>query len=155
MFEYVTQRANSETLMAFQIETAGALSCVEEICALPGVDVCFIGPGDLATDMGLVREVGLPACFQHPEFLDAERRVAAACRANSVVAGYWLGVMTLEPAVELGFRFFVVDGDVAAVQAVCEASLAEKRRIVSELTLEHLDKGGAAQDSPSKTNKAG
>merc|ERR1719230_78040 len=32
LFDYVTNRGNKETMMAFQIETAGALNCVEEIC---------------------------------------------------------------------------------------------------------------------------
>lgn len=90
LFDYVCNRGNKETILAFQIETAGALKEVDEICAVPGVDVAFIGPGDLATDMGLVAKHGMPACWGQPEFAEAEKAVAKACEKHGVVAGYWV-----------------------------------------------------------------
>lgn len=44
--------ANPEILLAVMIETVKAVEKAEEILSLPGVDCCFIGPGDLAIDMG-------------------------------------------------------------------------------------------------------
>jgi len=130
LFEYVTTRGNAETMMAFQIETAGALNCVEDICAVPGVDVAFIGPGDLATDMGLVAKHGMPACWGTPEFAEAEKRVAAACKASGVVAGYWNSDLKAKGA--LGFRFFVAGGDVAAMQQALASTLDEKKKEAAE-----------------------
>jgi len=125
LFDYVQNRGNKETMMAFQIETAGALNCVEEICAVPGVDVAFIGPGDLATDMGLVSKYSMPDCWGSDEFKAAEKRVAAACAANGVVAGYWNS--DLKAKGELGFRFFVTGGDVHAMQMALAKDLGDKR----------------------------
>lgn len=44
--EYL-QQANGTILTMVQIETQEALNEVEEIAAVPGVDVLFIGPFDL------------------------------------------------------------------------------------------------------------
>jgi 2-keto-3-deoxy-L-rhamnonate aldolase RhmA len=43
LFEYASTRGNAETIMCFQIETAGALKNIKEICAVPGIDIAFIG----------------------------------------------------------------------------------------------------------------
>src|SRR6516165_12105575 len=45
------RRANAETFIAIQIEHADAVSEVEAIAALPGVDVLFVGPADLSQSM--------------------------------------------------------------------------------------------------------
>ena len=98
---------------------------IKEICAVPGIDIAFIGPGDLATDMGLVRQHGMPACWGVPEFKEAEKEIAEACKASGVVAGYWSS--DLKAKGELGFRFFVVNADIHAMQAALATQLAEKR----------------------------
>lgn len=46
------QRLNREIGLMAQIETSRAIQNVEEICAVPGVDV-FIGPADLAASLGV------------------------------------------------------------------------------------------------------
>ncbi|MEI7446128.1 MAG: aldolase/citrate lyase family protein, partial [Burkholderiales bacterium] len=48
------QKANAETFIAIQIEHKDAVEEVEQIAALPGVDVLFVGPADLSQSMGLV-----------------------------------------------------------------------------------------------------
>jgi len=132
LFEYVQERGNAETILAFQIETDGALQCVEDICKVPGVDIAFIGPGDLATDMGLVTKYGMPGCWGSEEFQAAEKRVAAACKDAGVVAGYWNP--DIKGKGELGFRFFVLNADVHAMQAALATELSQKRETMKELT---------------------
>lgn len=51
MREYV-ERSNAETLVCVQLEHAAALERVDEILAVEGVDVFFIGPSDLSQSMG-------------------------------------------------------------------------------------------------------
>ncbi|KAF2204869.1 Phosphoenolpyruvate/pyruvate domain-containing protein [Delitschia confertaspora ATCC 74209] len=46
------QQANDSILTIVQIETASALEAVEDIAALPGVDVLLIGPFDLGNNIG-------------------------------------------------------------------------------------------------------
>src|SRR3546814_9079528 len=49
--------ANSQILVAVQIETAEGLANVEAIAAVDGIDVIFVGPADLAVSLGVFREV--------------------------------------------------------------------------------------------------
>jgi len=46
------QKANSKLLTILQIETGEAVEHVEEIAAVDGVDVLFIGPLDLTVNLG-------------------------------------------------------------------------------------------------------
>ena len=47
-----TEEANRSTTCAVMIESAKALSHVEEIAAVPGVDQLFVGPNDLSLSLG-------------------------------------------------------------------------------------------------------
>jgi len=49
--EYIEQ-ANNEILVAVQIEHVDALAYVEEIAAVDGIHVIFVGPNDLCASMG-------------------------------------------------------------------------------------------------------
>lgn len=49
--EYV-QRANAETLVVVQIETATAVAALPEMLDVAGVDAYFIGPNDLSQSLG-------------------------------------------------------------------------------------------------------
>ncbi|KAI0151863.1 HpcH/HpaI aldolase/citrate lyase family protein [Xylariaceae sp. FL1272] len=51
MTEYL-QFANTSLLTMVQIETQEALDAVEEIAAVPGIDVLFVGPFDLGNNIG-------------------------------------------------------------------------------------------------------
>ena len=92
----------------------------------------YAGPGDLAADMGLVREHGVPDCWGTEAFANAEKRVAAACKANGKIAGYWNS--DLEKKSALGFSFFVVDGDLMSMQMALSKSIAEKRERLAAIT---------------------
>ncbi len=89
----VMDAADAERLVVIQIETREALARVDEIAAVPGVDVLFVGPNDLAI------ELGVPGPPSQPELVEAIERVAAAARA----AGIWSAVQM--NTVELAARF--------------------------------------------------
>jgi len=131
LFDYVNERGNKETIVAAQIETKDALENIEGICAVPGLDIAFIGPGDLSVDMGLAKEVGLPACFGHEKFKAAEKTIAETCKKHGVVAGYWSSAIEEKGA--MGFRFLVVDGDVASMQGALTQGLEEKKKLIADL----------------------
>lgn len=46
------ERANAESLVCAQLESAAAIGNAREILAVPGIDVFFIGPSDLSQSMG-------------------------------------------------------------------------------------------------------
>jgi 4-hydroxy-2-oxoheptanedioate aldolase len=52
--------AEAEICVIVQIESAGALSRIEEIASVEGVDAVFIGPSDLAASMGHIGNAAHP-----------------------------------------------------------------------------------------------
>jgi 2-keto-3-deoxy-L-rhamnonate aldolase RhmA len=73
--------ANERTLIVAQIETAVGLENVEQIAAVDGIDVLWIGHFDLSNFMGI------PGRFEDPRFDDAMRRIALAAREHGKAAG--------------------------------------------------------------------
>lgn len=69
--EYI-QRANAETLVVLQVETAEAVERLPEILTVPGVDVIFIGPTDLSNSLGR------PGDLQHAAVQKALQRIVGA-----------------------------------------------------------------------------
>jgi 4-hydroxy-2-oxoheptanedioate aldolase len=66
--------ANDGVTVAVQIESRSGVENVEKIAAVPGIDVLFIGPFDLAKQMGVTR------CGEEHEA--AIQRVLAAAHAS-------------------------------------------------------------------------
>jgi 2-dehydro-3-deoxyglucarate aldolase/4-hydroxy-2-oxoheptanedioate aldolase len=67
------ERANRETFVAVQIETAGALEEVEDIAAIDGVDLLFVGPSDLSQALGDIGQIN------NERNVNALNKIAAAC----------------------------------------------------------------------------
>ena len=116
-------RANEEICVQVQIETRRAVERIEEIAAVDGVDGLFIGPSDLAADLG---HLGHSA---HPEVRavidDALRRIARSGKAAGILAPleadarHWLG---------LGATFVAVGSDLGILARQSEALAAKFAR---------------------------
>ena len=91
--DYVCQ-SNLETLVVVQVESAEGVANVEELVAVDGVDVIFIGPTDLSHSLG---HVGDPS---HPEVQAAMNRVADVVTASSKT----LGIFVANPADAVTWR---------------------------------------------------
>ncbi len=74
-------KANAETLLLVQIETAAGLGAVEEIAAVDGIDVLWIGQFDLTASLGI------PGEFDTELYRDAVGRIVAAARASGKHVG--------------------------------------------------------------------
>lgn len=72
MTSYV-ERANAETFVGIQLETARAIESAAEIASIPDVDLLFVGPADLSQVMGV------PGQFEHPKCLEAIERIGRIC----------------------------------------------------------------------------
>ncbi|MBU3891045.1 HpcH/HpaI aldolase/citrate lyase family protein [Methylosinus sp. KRF6] len=70
--------ANAEILVAVMIEDREGVEAIDEIVAVPGVDLVIEGAIDLS------QSYGAPAQAQHPDVLTAVAHVAACCRAAGV-----------------------------------------------------------------------
>ncbi len=63
-----------------QIESAAAVAAADEIAAIDGVDVLFIGPRDLSHDLGVPGDITAPAYVEALDtVLAAARRHGKAC----------------------------------------------------------------------------
>jgi 2-keto-3-deoxy-L-rhamnonate aldolase RhmA len=73
-------RADDEVLTVVQIESARAVEQVEEIAALDGVDVLFVGPRDLSHDLGVPGDVTAPSYLAALDRVhDAASKFGKAC----------------------------------------------------------------------------
>jgi len=103
--EYLDE-ADDNVLTIVQIETPEAVDNVDEIAAVEGVDVLFVGPLDLSVSMGIPRQ------FDHPDFIAALDRVLGACKAHNKVPGILTPTHELaENWTKKGFAFLVVGAD--------------------------------------------
>lgn len=120
--DYTTQ-ANRETFLVVQIETPQALENAAAIAAVPGVDVLFIGPADLA-----LRLECSPA-VSDPKMMEAQRKVAVAAQQHGKAWGRPVG--TAEDAriiVEQGAQLVAMGSDFSALLSHfshCSAALDE------------------------------
>jgi 2-keto-3-deoxy-L-rhamnonate aldolase RhmA len=111
-----TQALNDATMVVVMMETLEALEHVEEIAAVDGVDMLFIGTNDLTTEMGQMNN------FDHPRVRDAYERTIAACRRNGKHVG--IGGLASRPDliaeyVRLGARFVSTGTDLGFLLGAC------------------------------------
>jgi 4-hydroxy-2-oxoheptanedioate aldolase len=74
--ERYIQEANMETFVVIQIEEESALRQVDEIAAVEGVQVIFLGPGDFSSLGGFAGQ------WDHPRLVEACEQIAAAARRH-------------------------------------------------------------------------
>lgn len=103
--DYMTH-VNQETYMAIQIEDLEAVDAIDEIAAVPGFELFFVGAGDLSVGYGV------PGQPRHAKVMKAIEKVAAAAAAN----GKWWGlpIASIDEAKQftaMGGRFFNYGGD--------------------------------------------
>ncbi|PQM26290.1 4-hydroxy-2-oxovalerate aldolase [Sphingopyxis lindanitolerans] len=107
--------ANSQILVAVQIETAEGLANVEAIAAVDGIDVIFVGPADLAVSLGVFREVfGSAVGADGKTRLDvAIAAIAAAARSHGRQLGTFVPQASeIDRWTAAGFHFLILGSDV-------------------------------------------
>ena len=95
------EEANADLLTLIQIELAAALDIVDRIAATEGVDGLYIGPGDLAVDLGV------PGQWNSPKLHEAFRTVAAATqRHGKILACHCDWVKDMPMLRQIGVQMF-------------------------------------------------
>jgi 4-hydroxy-2-oxoheptanedioate aldolase len=112
--------ANERSFVAIQIETLQALEECDQIAAIEGVDLLFIGPSDLSQALGATGD------FMHEDCIAAIKKVAAACEKH----GKTFGAVTTTPEhahmlAEFGCKMISPTNDIrtfnAGIKAVKES----------------------------------
>lgn len=111
--------ANVEVCLLVQVESRKGLAAIEEIASVDGVDGIFIGPSDLAADMG---HLGKPS---HPEVKaaveDGIQRIRAAGKPAGVLS---FDRAMVETYIGLGVSFAAVGADVTLLTQAARALAA-------------------------------
>jgi 2-keto-3-deoxy-L-rhamnonate aldolase RhmA len=116
------ERSRGQVFGIAQIEHPDAVEAVEEIAAIDGIDVLFVGPSDLSYSMGRFRE------FEHPQFRSAIERVVGAATATGKTAGIFLGSADEVPrALADGFRMIGIGSDGGYMMQAARATVAAAR----------------------------
>jgi 2-keto-3-deoxy-L-rhamnonate aldolase RhmA len=76
----------------------------------------------------LTNSMGIPAQFEHPTYLDAIKRVVAACNAHGKAAGIMSGsVADAQLSLSQGFRAIAYSGDLWLYQQALREGLTAIR----------------------------
>ena len=115
--------ANENNFLIAQVEDPAVVDHIEEIAAIDGVDVLFVGPGDLTLSLGIAGQQ------DHPEVQEIMRRVVRACQDHGKVAGIASSLAQIPEQMEMGFRLFSAASDFRAVLNGLRAARSELEAI--------------------------
>lgn len=123
--DYV-QRVNEELCLIVQVETSNAIDNIPGIASVAGVDAIFIGPSDLAADMGHIGDAG---------HADVQREIARGlelCREHSMPAGILAPLQVqAEHWLDAGFAFIAVASDMGLLTRQADAKAEHFRALVA------------------------
>jgi len=107
-FKDYVDHANAQVSLVLQIEHIDAVTQLDEILAVPGIDALFVGPFDLSSSMGLIGDV------KHPAVRAAIDDVRTRCAARQMP----LGIFATSPegaaeALAGGYGFVAMGSELA------------------------------------------
>lgn len=107
--DYLTT-ADDEICLLLQVESMAGIAALDDILGLEGVDGIFVGPADLAADMGHMGQPNVPEV--QAVVVDALTRINTAGKAS--------GILTSDPVLlqqyrEIGVNFLAVGSDVGVL----------------------------------------
>jgi 4-hydroxy-2-oxoheptanedioate aldolase len=94
---------HGEILVGLMIESPEAIENLDDMLAnVPGIGFCLIGEGDLSQALGYPRQ------YEHPEVLDAMRRIVEVCHKHNVPVGNpHTNAKNVERLLQEGYRFLM------------------------------------------------
>ncbi|XRM38755.1 hypothetical protein ABZX51_002152 [Aspergillus tubingensis] len=123
--EYLTH-ANDNVVIIVQIESRMAVENCAAIAAVPGIDMLFVGPNDLASSLGYF-------ALDHaqiPEVQEATDRVLQAAKGAGKYAGHFaLSADVAAAKYHQGFDFVNFGADIVALTSWMSAELTRLRRL--------------------------
>ncbi len=100
----------NDFVVGIQIETADALSNLDDILSVPGVDVALVGNDDLSLGMGI------PTQFDKPEYIETVKGIIASCNKHGVLPGIACGdPVKIKYWKDQGMRLFWAAFDVVSI----------------------------------------
>lgn len=122
IFDYLAE-ANASIVVAVQVETAEGLANVEAIAATEGVDVVFVGPGDLSVSLDAYRPDGAQ------KLAKAIEKIIAAAAKQGKTAGIFCGkAEDVGRWADKGASFFILASDTMFLGAGVADSVGAARK---------------------------
>ncbi|MGH1465942.1 MAG: aldolase/citrate lyase family protein [Cognatishimia sp.] len=119
--DYLTT-ARDEICLIVQIESRAGLAALDDILAVEGVDGVFLGPSDLAADLGYIGQASAPEVKQ--AVLDAMNKIVSSGKAG--------GILTMDAELQrdcrdIGATFIATEIDVTLFAKAMRASAQTAR----------------------------
>jgi len=125
--------ANENVICALQVETADCIKNINEIAAVPGVDLLFLGQNDLCMSMGLYEKYQFPDMYFSDELQEATNKLRAAAKKNNVILGIFLfGTDRVGEFLEKDFSLFSVGNDLHHVLTQAGAYVGDVEKVSKE-----------------------
>ena len=115
--------ADDQICLLVQVESRAGLAALDDILAVEGVDGVFVGPADLAADMGHLGDAMQPPV--QAAIMDALRRISASGKAAGILSTR--DDMT-EAALAAGARFVAVGIDISMLLESARSTAARWSR---------------------------
>jgi 4-hydroxy-2-oxoheptanedioate aldolase len=113
------EKANEEICVVLMIEDTEAVRRIAEICTVPGIDVLFIGPNDLASSLGV------PGGYdnRHPDHVAAVGQVLDTARRFNIPAGIHCGSADeVNRRIEQGFQWMPIVSDTRFLSGAAQSA---------------------------------
>ena len=124
---------NNNGIVALQVETADCIKNIDEIAAVPGVDILFLGQNDLCMSMGLYEKYEFPHMYTSPELNAATTALVNAAKKNNIILGLFLfGTARVGEFLDKGFTFISIGNDLHHVLTQAGAYVVDVERIAKE-----------------------
>ena len=124
---------NNNAIVALQVETADCIKNIEEIAAVPGVDMLFLGQNDLCMSMGLYEKYVFPEMYTSPELQEATDKLRAAAKKNGLILGLFLfGTSRVAEFLAKDFTFISVGNDLHHILTQSSAYVKDVEAIAKD-----------------------
>jgi 4-hydroxy-2-oxoheptanedioate aldolase len=113
------KRANEDLLLAIQVETAAAVAALDSLLEVDGVDMIFVGPGDLGCSLGIEDPTSAVLQGIVESIITQSRehgRMAGVWAANTADAARWR---------DAGAELVILGSDLIWLARGVQAALAE------------------------------
>lgn len=111
--------SNEHKFVMAQIEDKEAIEYIEEIAKIEGIDIIFVGPGDLS------QSFGIPGETNNSQILKIIDKVARACKKYHKPWGLPVSKENIRNYYNKGARFFTVGADVVGIYQYFKNNIEE------------------------------
>ncbi len=120
-------KANDEVAVIPMIETAEAVSNLDDILSVPGIAAAYVGPSDLSLTLGL------PPGYDNDDsaFVDVIDAIIAGCQNHGVIPGIHCNPQLAAKRHEQGFRMLTVGHDFGPMMSALAGDLKKSRTDIS------------------------